>query len=130
MEEEREILQKYLAEFLPFLTKEVFHVISPEELLDIRGPKVWFQDGRQLQPAEIESLRQEAELFSRSKLWQNLKKQILKHALQDVPRTAKSSSDLVAGKIELYLVNLIERTLRTMTETDPNSFTRISAKAE
>ena len=111
---ETEILQKYLADFLPFITKEVFKVISPSELLNRQSSKVWIQNGRQLQPSEVSNLRQEAKIWIEGKLWSNFKNQLLYHATQVVPREAKSPADLVAGKIELYIVKLIDETLKEM----------------
>jgi len=115
--DEKEILQKYLADFLPFLTSEVFRVISPSELLDIKTPKVWFQNGRQLQADEINMLRQEAKIMLEGKLWSNIRDQLLYHATQIVPRLAKSPADLVAGKVELYIVKTVDDALQGMLKS-------------
>lgn len=102
---EQQILQKNLAQFL---VKEVFATISKEDLLEIRGPNVWFNKGRQLTPEEINSLKAEAKLFKEGKLWKLISETLLYHAQKSGLEKARTENDLISAKMLIYLTDIIK----------------------
>ena len=110
---EQQILQKHLAQFL---VKEVFSTISKEDLLEIRGPNVWFHKGQQLIPEEVNALKAEANLFKGGRLWKIISETLLYHAQRAGLEKAKTEQDLISAKMLIYLTDIVKTVISEMTK--------------
>ena len=106
--EEQHILQKHLARFI---TNDVFNVISEDDLLNIKG-KEWKHNGRTLDITEIKNLIEQAQLMERLKLWAMLKTELKYHAQDRLTNKSKTESDLIAGKMMIYIIELLENRVK------------------
>ena len=110
---EQDILQRRL---INFLLKDVFNTISHEDLLKITGTNVWTHKGVPLTPAEITQLREEATFFQNSRLWEILENELRYHAQKTMYEKSQTPQDIVAGKLLLYLVDVVKTKLHEMTK--------------
>jgi hypothetical protein len=112
-EKDRSVLQKHL---LRFLVQDVCNAIDEEDVLKITGPNVWEHRGRQLTPGEVSVLRAEAQAFQAGKLWKVLRAELLYHAHERIVTKAQGESDLIAGKMLMYLTDVLETRLKSMAK--------------
>jgi hypothetical protein len=117
--DEQHILQKHLAKFL---VKEVFNTVSTDDILRIERsknpikPDVWFYKGQPLQKAHIELLKTQSTSFAESELWKILKTEIRWQAEQRGLIKSTTEADLIASKMMLYLLDVIESKLGDMSQ--------------
>lgn len=111
--EEQAILQKHLASFI---IRDVFNLVTEEDILKVTGPNVWEHQGRDLLPEEVKRLKDEAMLFAESKLWKILVAELRYHAQKAMLEKSKTESDMIAAKMLIYLTNTINERLKKMTE--------------
>lgn len=112
MNEEQIVLQRKLQNLLV----EVFNIPTQDDLLQISTPSLWKYKGNELPEANIKELKAQADKFLNSELYKILKGAILHDAGQRALNKSQTESDLIAAKIEVYLLNLIETTLKHMTQ--------------
>lgn len=112
MNEEKQILQKHLAQFL---ISDVFNTITKEDILSIKGPNVWEHRGSPLTEGQVNALRTEAEGFRESGLWKILRAELLWLAKKGYSKS-QGESDLVAVKMLELLVRTLDEKLEDMTK--------------
>lgn len=101
-------LQKH---FSNYLLKDVFNVITEEELLVIKGTE-WIHKGRTLTEPEIKNLIEQAQLIERLHLWKVLKAELKHHAQDKLVNKSKTEADLIAGKMMIYIIELLENRVK------------------
>lgn len=110
--DEQKILQKHLQ----FVLCDVFNLPMEDDLLKISSPTVWEYKGNLLPEANITELKTQASKLLNSELWKILRGAMLHDAQQKSLITSKTESDLIAPKMEVYLLNFIETKLKHMTQ--------------
>jgi hypothetical protein len=117
--EEQHILQKNLARFL---VKEIFNMVSEEDLLRIVRSKspvksdIWYFKGEELPTVQVETLKSQAKGFKDSVLWDILKRELHWHAQQKGLEKSQTESDLIAAKVMLFIVDVIDSKLKSMSQ--------------
>jgi hypothetical protein len=112
MNEEQAILQRRLQHLLI----DVFNIPTQDDLLLISSPTRWTYKGTELPEANILELKNQADKFLNSELYKVIKTAILHDAGQRAVNKSQTESDLIAAKIEVYMLNLIETMLKHMTQ--------------
>ena len=100
---------------LTLATKHLFNTISQEDILQPQG-QTWMFENRPLSLGEKNLLVAEATQFLRSKLWRVLQKDVKWKANEAMYIKGKSSDDLVAGKLWLYILDCFETRLNSMSK--------------
>ena len=101
-------LQKH---FSNYLIKDVFNVITEDELLVIEGTK-WTHKGRTLTEPEIKNLIEQAQLIERLNLWKVMKDELRHHAQDKLINKSKTEADLIAGKMMIYIIEIMENRVK------------------
>lgn len=110
--DEQKILQKHLQ----FVLCDVFNLPTQEDLLKISSPTKWYYKGTEMPEASIIELRGQAQKLLDSELWKILKGAMLHDAQQRALNHSQTESDIIGAKMEIYLLNQIETTLKHMTQ--------------
>lgn len=110
-EHEQHILQKHLARFL---VSEVFNLPESDDFLRIVSPNEWYYKGNALTKPQIEGLRQSAIDFHDSPLFNAIFGELRRDAVDRCVTKSKTESDLIAAKVQLHVVDLVEKKLRSM----------------
>lgn len=109
---DKQVLQKNLSQFL---VKDVFNLITEEDVLTIKG-KDWIFGGRKLDGTEVATLKSEAKVLAQMQLWKflnNRKRQIAQNALI---KTGKTDEDIIANRMILYLLDVDETIIASIGE--------------
>ena len=107
----REYLQKIL---IRFIVKDVFHSISPEDILVVGKKGVWFFRGKELGPEMVERLQADAKVFSDSTLWKVLKAELQWSASKTLLEKGNSATDIRIAQIQGYITKVIDEKLQSM----------------
>lgn len=107
----REYLQKKL---IRFIVKDVFHAISPEDILAIDKKGVWFLKGKELGPEMVEKLQSEAKYFADSTLWKVLKAELQWSASKTLLEKGNNATDIRIAQIQGYLTKVVDEKLQSM----------------
>lgn len=116
--DEQHILQKHLARFL---VKEVFNTVSEDDLLRIERSKnpmkadVWHYKGKVLPQVQAETLKSQAKGLQDSLLWEIIKKELYWHVQQKGLAKSQTEADLIASKVMMYIVDVIDSKLNSMS---------------
>ena len=108
---EQKILQKNL---INFIIEDVFNAVSYSDVLKIRSKDVWEHKGKPLTALQIKSLKQEAEIMRQMSLWRMLHDELMWHAQRMLVNKSKGEEDLIAGKMLIYWISVIEARFRAM----------------
>ena len=120
---EQKILQKNL---INFIIEDVFNAVSYEDVLRIRSKDVWEHKGKVLSVLEVKSLKQEMEIMKQMSLWRMLHDELMWHAQRMLVNKSKGEEDLIAGKMLIYWISVIEARLRAMgTNKEEGALVRI-----
>ena len=106
----REWLQ---ARFIRFIVKDVFHALTKDDFLVIKGDK-WEWKGKELSPEMVGTLKAQASEFQKSTLWKVLKSEIQWVTVKTLLEKGKSSTDLRIAQITGYLTTVIDQKLQEM----------------
>jgi hypothetical protein len=115
---EQKILQKHLARFL---IADVFNTISEDDLVRIERSgnptksDVWHYRGDALTEAQVKTLQSQAKSFAQSELWKILKSELQWQANQKGLVKSMTTDDIIASKLMLYLVDVIDSKLKSMS---------------
>ena len=106
----REYLQRKLVRFI---AKDVFHTISPEDILKTKGD-TWEWRGKELGPEMTEMLKTEAKAFSQSTLWKILKAELQWQAAKTLLEKGETGIDIRIAQIQGYITKVIDDKLADM----------------
>lgn len=116
---ETHILQKHLARFL---IDEVFNTVSEDDILQFERSgnptksDVWHYKGAALTQAQVNLLKKQAASFQDSELWKILSSELRWHAAQKGLVKSQTAEDMIASKVLLYLVDVIDSKLKSMSQ--------------
>lgn len=99
--------------FIKFLTQHLFNAIGEEDVLRVVGREVRFK-GKTLSPEMVGKLKQDAKLFSDSSLWEILMNECKYQANVRMYEKSVSVADIVAGKMMLVNVEVIEKKIASL----------------
>lgn len=117
--QETKILQKHLARFL---IDEVFNTVSEKDILRIERSShptksdVWHYKDATLPQAQVEILKGQAKSLVNSELWKILKNELKWQAVQKGLVKSQTAEDIISSKLLLYLVDVIESKLKSMSK--------------
>lgn len=106
----REYLQR---KFIRFLVRDVFHTISPEDILRIKG-KMWTWKDKELTDEMVSTLKAQAQNFVDSTLWKVLKAELQWSAAKTLLEKGSSETDVRIAQIQGYLTKVIDDKLKEM----------------
>lgn len=116
---ETHILQKHLARFI---IEDVFNTISEDDLLRIERsgnptkPDVWHYKNNPLPQGSVDLLKKQSEHFVNSELWKILRDELRWHAHQKGLVKSSTAEDIIASKIMLYVIDVIDSKLKSMSQ--------------
>jgi hypothetical protein len=110
--DEQKILQKHLQ----FVLCDVFNVPTQDDLLKIHSSHKWEYKGTELPEANVIELKTQAQKLLDSELWKIIKGGIQHDATQRALNKSQTESDIIGAKMEIYLLNEIEKILKHMTQ--------------
>ena len=115
---EQKILQKQLARFI---IEDVFNMVSEDDILKIvrsgnpTQSDVWHYKNNALTQAQVDRLKSQAKSFAQSELWTILKTELQFQATQKGLVKSQTTEDMIASKILLYLIDVIDSKLKSMS---------------
>ena len=92
--------------------KKSFTAIDEDDILTSVTDQKWIYAGRELTQLEINSLKEFAESFKNSLLFQVLDKDLKYQANRKMFIESKNTEDLIAGKLLLYLWDVVKTRLK------------------
>ena len=101
--------------FIRFLVKNLFNMIDENDILQIRGNAIMFK-GRRLEPERLQKIKDDAEQFAKSTIWQLLSNEVKFEANQRIYTKSQTVDDILAGKITLYILEIIQRKIETISK--------------
>jgi hypothetical protein len=101
-------------EVLTMAVKKFFNTISAEDVLKERDGQ-WFYEGKAMTEATKKLLISQAEVLREWPLWKILQDDIRYQANKRMFLDSKTESDLIAGKITLWTLDVINSRLKKMT---------------
>lgn len=97
--------------FINFLVRGLFNTISKDDILRVErqpiGVKV-FIGSKELPKDNVLKLKQDAQVFEESVIWKILSNELKHQANLRMFEKSKTVEDIVAGKMLLYLVDVVE----------------------
>lgn len=91
--------------------QHLFNTVGKDDLLKVQGKKMYFQD-REMGDHEVQMLIEETKLFRGSKLWKVLQLDMRYQANKRMFVDSKTIEDLIAGKLLLLLIDVLETRLK------------------
>jgi len=104
-----------------FIAGRLFNSVTENDILritgkDATGAPIMFYKGKRLSREQVDKLIDSAELFKDSDIWRLLKAELKFQANQRMYRRSQTPEDFIAGKIALFIVDMIDKKIREITE--------------
>ena len=106
----REFLQRHL---IRFIVKDVFHTFSKDDILKI-SDKGWEYRGKLLTDETIGKLKEQAKVFSESKLWEILKAEVEWNAIRTLLEKGSSDTDIRIAQISGFQLQEMDRKMKSI----------------
>lgn len=100
-------------QILTELVRDLFNTIDEYDIIREEDGK-WFIGDKEIQEAEKSMIISEAQLFVKGKLWKVLQRDIKYIANKRMFINSRTEMDLVAGKLLLYLLDIINTRLQSL----------------
>lgn len=97
-----------------FLAKHLYRTITERDLLRQNKSGRLFIGDKMLNREQEENIREEAERLQNSVLWKLLVLDVKHNALQKTLHKAETIDDVIAGKLMLYIIDVIETRLSSL----------------
>lgn len=107
------ISEKEKHRILTETVRHLFNTVGKDDILRVHNKKMYFQ-GRELGDHEVQILVEENKLFRNSKLWKILRLDMQYQANRRMFVDSKTIEDLIAGKLLLLLIDVIENRLKDL----------------
>lgn len=101
-------------EMLTMAVRKFFNTISADDILKEKDGQ-WFYEGRAMNEASKKLLISQAEVLTGWQLWKILQDDIRYQANKRMFLDSKTENDLIAGKITLWTLDVINTRLKKMT---------------
>jgi len=106
-------------EALTELVKDKFNTISEDDILK-ETKDGWLFEGEKIPHEVVKVLSGQADAILRMKAWEVVKKDIKYISNKTMFLKSESENDLIAGKLMLYLIDTIEKRLKSMSNGKGN----------
>lgn len=94
---------------------KLFNTLGPEDILRQGTDGTWFVQGKAITENEKQQLVAEAQHLLNTKLWKVFRADVQYQANRKMFIESKTIDDLVAGKLCLYLLDIIQTRLNSMS---------------
>ena len=108
----KKFLQKQLSNFL---AKHLYNCITEDDILQVYSRNKVIYKGRNLPPDQISKISDNARMFKNSLLWGAISDEVKQKLNYRMYVGGKSDEDLLAGKIGLYILEIIERKIQELS---------------
>lgn len=106
-------MRKWLQRWsIRYLTKHLFNTISLEDILHVKQG-VYHYRGRPIDQERLERIRQSADVFADSVLWEILSNEV-RFQLNKRMYQEAGDDNLLIGKSGLHVLDIIEKTLQRL----------------
>ena len=102
--------------FFKFITKDLFKVISPEDILQIKKGNVVNYQGKELTIDEIYAISQRAKEFKKSKLWKILEAEIRWQVVSEVFNNPPDQERVKNAHIVWWVLKIINAKLEEISK--------------
>ena len=96
--------------------RDLFNTISAEDILRENNKGEWRYQDKLLTDAQRTQLIAEAQLFSKSRLWQVIQKDIEHQLNKRMYIRSKNENDMIAGKIGLFILDALKTRLNSLAK--------------
>lgn len=112
-----EILGGYTKDqILTEAVKDLYNTISKDDILQEGSRGEWLVADRPIIEGEKKLLISEAQIFIHSRLWKVLQTDIKYQSNKKMFEDSKTEYDLIAGKMTLYLLDIIKTRLESLNK--------------
>lgn len=96
-----------------FLAKHLYKTITTDDLLQEKKGRIYVRGVMVTREAEA-ALRDEAERLQDSTLWKLLTLELKHHAIQKALQKSETMEDVIAGKLMIYTIDVINTRLSSL----------------
>lgn len=107
-------------EILTELVRDLFNTIDEHDILREEIDGTWYVGDKQLQDAEKKLVISEAQMFLKGKVWNVLQRDVKYLANKRMYINSRTEMDLVAGKLLLYLLDIMKTRLQSLDKGKGN----------
>lgn len=107
-------------EILTELVRDLFNTIDEHDILREEIDGKWYVGDKQLQDAEKKIVISEAQMFLKGKVWNVLQRDVKYLANKRMYINSRTEMDLVAGKLLLYLLDIMKTRLQSLDKGKGN----------
>lgn len=111
---QKDSVEKY--EILTLAVKKLFNTVDADDILHVNEYGQWMFEGRPMLDAEVKALIEEAKTFQAMKLYRVLITDMKYQANKRMYVKSETILDLVAGKLLVWLIDVIKDRLKKMSE--------------
>ena len=94
---------------------KLFNTLGPEDILWQKADGSWFVQGKAITESEKQQLVAEAQHLLNTRLWKVLKADVQYQANRKMFIESQTIDDLIAGKLCLYVLDIIQTRLNSMS---------------
>lgn len=106
--------QKSKHKILTEAVMKLFNAVGPDDILRIKSKNVFYFQDRELSESEVHQIREEATVLRESKLWTILQKDLQYQANNKMFLKSETALDLMAGKLLLWYIDVIDSRLKKL----------------
>ena len=107
-------------EILTELVRDLFNSIDENNILREEIDGTWYVGDKELQDAEKKLVISEAQIFLKGKVWNVLQRDVKYLANKRMYINSRTEMDLVAGKLLLYLLDIMKTRLQSLDKGKGN----------
>lgn len=107
-------------EILTELVRDLFNSIDENDILREEIDGTWYVGDKELQDAEKKLVISEAQIFLKGKVWNVLQRDVKYLANKRMYINSRTEMDLVAGKLLLYLLDIMKTRLQSLDKGKGN----------
>lgn len=93
--------------FIDYIVRDLFKAVDARDIFRVEGAGAFFND-KPIPPDLLERLITDAHRFENTLLWQVISRQLRYRASELIAYNSKTPSDMIAGKMLLYWVQVVE----------------------
>ncbi len=110
----RAIIRWLRAKFIHILIHDLFQAVDARDILRVEGQNEAYFNDKKIPGETFDRLQKDAQRFEGSLLWQIVSRQLRYRASEMIAYKSKTADDLIAGKMLLYWVEVVEDVLETL----------------
>lgn len=99
------MIKRLKYKLLYWLTSKLLPIVDEKELIAFSKNGKVFIDNRELNPAELNNLRSEADIINEMRIWEIIVNKLNEKTQEKIYKEAVDVPDLIVGKTILYVLN-------------------------